>query len=61
MNEPLLVSKPEAARLLGVHRATIARMIQAGTLKPVYLGPKAHPRIRRSDLEALVAGKAAGP
>ena len=50
----MLVSQPEAARLLGVSIETLRRMVTAGSLAPVYLHPGAHPRLRRSDLERLV-------
>jgi excisionase family DNA binding protein len=57
----MLVSKPAAARILGVSVDTVTRMIEAGTLRPVYLRPNAHPRFRVADLEALVADKVGVP
>jgi len=50
----MVVSQPEAARLLGVSIATLRRMVTTGSLPVVYLHPGAHPRFRRSDLERLV-------
>jgi hypothetical protein len=61
VSTPLLVSKKEAARLLGIHPMTLMRMVEAGTLRPVYLRPNAYPRSRVRDLEALVADKVGVP
>jgi excisionase family DNA binding protein len=52
--EPLLISRPQAAKLLGVSDETIVRMGEDGTLEPVYLHSSAHPRFRRSDVVDLV-------
>jgi excisionase family DNA binding protein len=45
-----------AARLLGVERGTVRRAIASGTLNVVLLHPKASPRVRRDDVEALARG-----
>jgi hypothetical protein len=37
MNEPLLVPRKKAARLLGVSTRTLGRLIEAGVLRPVHL------------------------
>lgn len=54
---PLLMRVKDAAALLGVHRGTIWRLVKAGRLETVKLLGSL--RVRRSDLEALVAGKGA--
>lgn len=54
---PLLYSMTTAAKLLGTSRATIWRICRAKKLSRVELFPGSY-RIRRADLEALVAGKA---
>ena len=50
---PLLLGMGAAARMLGVSRPTLWRMIQAGRLQKVELLPNSY-RIRRMDLEVLV-------
>jgi len=54
---PLLLTMGEAAALLHVSRATLWRTIQAGRLQKVELYPGAF-RLRRSDILAIVNGKA---
>ena len=56
---PLLVSMGPAAQFLGVSRSTLWRMIQAGRLERVEVFTNSY-RVRREDLEAIAAGKAAG-
>jgi excisionase family DNA binding protein len=51
--EPLLVTKTEAAAILGVHRATVNRLIKSGTLPTIRLAAGMRPRIRRDDLLEL--------
>lgn len=53
---PLLVGMGAGAKLLGVSRATLWRMIRAGRLEKVELLPGSF-RVRRADVEAI-AGKA---
>ena len=53
---PLLMGMGAGAKFLGVGRATLWRMIRAGRLKKVEMLPDSF-RIRRADLEAIVAGK----
>ena len=48
---PLLMMIKDAAVLLGVHRATIWRLLRAGRLEPV--GLLGSVRVRRADVEAL--------
>ncbi|MEI6074432.1 MAG: helix-turn-helix domain-containing protein [Verrucomicrobiota bacterium] len=48
---PLLMRVCEAAQLLGVHRATIRRLMLAGRLKPVALLGAV--RVRREDVEGI--------
>lgn len=54
---PLLMMIKDAAALLGVHRATIWRLVKAGRLEAVELLGSV--RIRRADVEAIAAGKGA--
>ena len=53
---PLLMMIKDAAALLGVHRATIWRLLKAGRLQPVELLGSV--RIRRAEVEGIAAGKA---
>ena len=53
---PMLLGMTPAAKLLGVSRATLWRIIKAGRLSKVEVLPGSF-RIRRADLEALAAGK----
>ena len=56
---PLLMRVKDAAALLGVHRATIWRLVKAGRLQTVELLGSL--RVRRADIEGLAAGhQAAG-
>ena len=48
---PLLMRVCDAAQLLGVHRATIRRLMLAGRLKPVALLGAV--RVRREDVEGI--------
>jgi excisionase family DNA binding protein len=50
---PVLVTKVEAARLLGVSRYTIIRLVQGGALLEVRLSEGMTPRLRRDDVLAL--------
>lgn len=52
---PLLLRVKDAAALLGVHRATIWRLVKAGRLETVELLGSL--RIRRADVEGLAAGQ----
>jgi len=56
---PILVSRTEAARMLGASRETIRRLVARGTLEEVRLGPRMHPRYRVEDLLALAAQREA--
>jgi len=53
---PLLMRVKDAAALLGVHRATIWRLVKAGRLETVELLGSL--RVRRADVEGIAAGKA---
>jgi hypothetical protein len=55
--KPLLVRLPEAARLLGIGRRSINRLIQNGDL-PFFAAPAGYPMFRLADIAAL-AGKSA--
>lgn len=52
---PLLLRVCDAAKLLGVHRATIRRLMLAGRLTPVKLLGAV--RVRRDELEAIGEGQ----
>lgn len=55
---PLLMRVCDAAQLLGVHRATIRRLMLAGRLKPVLLLGAV--RVRRDEIELIAEGSASG-
>ena len=55
---PLLIGMGDGASLLGVSRATLWRLIRAGRLDKVEVLPGSF-RVRRADVEAIAAGKAA--
>ncbi len=51
--EPVLVSRSEAARMLGVSRNTVIRLAQRGLLHEIRLAPGMHPRIAVAEVLAL--------
>jgi excisionase family DNA binding protein len=53
---PLLLGMTTSAKLLGVSRATLWRMIKGGLLQKVEVLPGSF-RIRRADLESIVGGQ----
>ena len=53
---PLLLQMGQGAKLLGVSRATVWRMIQLGRLEKVEILPGTF-RVRRADLEAVAEGR----
>jgi len=55
---PLLLPMGKAAELLGVSRPTLWRMLNVGRLTRVEILPKTY-RVRKSEIEELVNGKAA--
>ena len=54
---PLLLMMGDAAKLAGISRATLWRMIKMGKFKRVEILPGTF-RVRRADIEALASGKA---
>jgi excisionase family DNA binding protein len=54
---PALVTKVEAARLLGVSRYTIMRLVERGSLREVFLDSRSAPRLRREDVLGLARGE----
>ncbi|MFN2467037.1 MAG: helix-turn-helix domain-containing protein [Gaiellaceae bacterium] len=57
MNDSILISQPDTARLLGISIETVRRLVGRGVLTPVRLTPTSHPRFRRDEVEALAAGE----
>lgn len=57
-NEPVLLTKAEAAALLRVSLKTIDRWREAGVLRSVDLGVRSV-RFRRDDIEALLERRSA--
>ncbi len=56
----VLVSRGEAARLLGVSTHTIKRLVARGVLEEIRFTPESHPRFRLKDVLAL-SGQKEGP
>jgi len=56
----VLVSRGEAARLLGVSRDTVRRLVARGVLEEIRFTPESHPRFRLRDVLAL-SGQRKGP
>ncbi len=54
---PLLLGMGDAARLLGVSRATLWRMVSARRLAKVEILPGSF-RVRRADVEGIAGGRA---
>ena len=52
-----LITKSEAARVLGLSRETVVRMVKAGTLHEIRLGPGMNPRLRLEDVLRIAAGE----
>jgi predicted DNA-binding transcriptional regulator AlpA len=52
---PLLMGMTASAKLLGVSRATLWRMIKGGLLQKIEVLPGSF-RLRRADLESIAAG-----
>jgi predicted site-specific integrase-resolvase len=57
VEQPQLLTFVQAAAMLGVSRMTMRRIIWAGAIEPVLIPGLGRPRYRRSDLEAIVAGR----
>jgi excisionase family DNA binding protein len=56
-----LIRLSQAAQILGVGVWTIRRLIDEGALEPVRFGPNGWTRIRRDDVDRLIAGDTRGP
>jgi excisionase family DNA binding protein len=56
-----LLTIPEVARLLRVHRDTVYRKIQRGELLAVRLGPTGSLRVDQTELELYLYGDSGGP
>ena len=53
-DEPLLLTMTAAAKLLGVSRVTLWRMVKDGDIRPVQITPNVF-RIRRQDLNRIAS------
>jgi excisionase family DNA binding protein len=60
LEEPLLLGMGQAAKLMGLSRATLWRLIKSGRLEKVEIYHNAF-RLRRSDILALVQGRDGSP
>jgi excisionase family DNA binding protein len=58
---PVLVGRSEAAKMLGISRATLRRLVKRGALEEVRLAPGMHPKIRVEDILALAHQQREGP
>ena len=58
--QPALLTKTAAARLLGVSRWTLDRLVKRGVLREVRLADGMNPRLRRDDVLELTK-KGASP
>jgi excisionase family DNA binding protein len=56
-----VLSPADVADLLGVHRASVYRRIQAGELPAIRLGSEGPLRVRSAELEAWLTQYPAGP
>jgi excisionase family DNA binding protein len=54
-NTPDFLPSTEAARLLGLSKRLIDRWVDAGRIPIAFVAPDGECRIRRADLEAMVA------
>lgn len=60
MEKEKMLTMVEAAKRMGVHKATVRRWAKAGKMKGAFrLGDFGHWRIRESDLDKLMAGRQA--
>ncbi len=57
----VLISRGEAARLLGVSRETVRRLVARGILEEIRFTPESHPRFRLRDVLALSGQREPGP
>jgi hypothetical protein len=49
-----LLTPPQARAILGISKASMQRLLAAGTLEQVHIAGLGWPRYRRTDVEALV-------
>lgn len=52
--QPILVSFPEAARMLGISRAMVYKLVEQGQLQRVHIGKSA--RVRVDEVYRLAGG-----
>ena len=57
MNE-ILLTRTQAASLLGVSTDTLRKLVMSGQLQQVRLAPNTHPRYRKTDVEKIGSAKA---
>jgi excisionase family DNA binding protein len=60
-SEPLLMTQREAAKLLGVSRNTVVRLVERGVLPTLRLAPGMAPLVRRADVVALADSQGGTP
>lgn len=56
-DEQALLTQIDAARILGLSKPSMYKIVRAGALKPVVIAGLARPRYRRSDVEQLARGR----
>lgn len=59
-DEQLLLGTAEVARLLGVHRHTVRRLVGEGVLREIRLTPRSHARFLRSEIIELLESAPVG-
>lgn len=59
-DERLLLGTAEVARLLGVHRHTVRKLVVEGVLREIRLTPRSNARFLRSEIIALLEGARIG-
>jgi excisionase family DNA binding protein len=53
MEPSATITKTQAARLLGLHRDTVRKLVRAGSLREIVLAPGMRPRLVLEEVERL--------